>query len=100
MLDPMKKKLALLLLLALFWVISFHVVEARSRGSSGSRSKGYGFTNSRSAQVKSTVTKTGQYRSAHTRTTPNSTDKDNYSTTGNTNPSTGKAGTKSSKSPF
>lgn len=39
--------------------------------------------------------KDGTYVAPHTRTTPNSTTLDNYSTKGNTNPLTGKQGTKS-----
>ncbi len=37
----------------------------------------------------------GTYVAPHTRTSPNSTKSDNYSTQGNTNPWTGKQGTKS-----
>ena len=36
----------------------------------------------------------GTYVAPHSRTTPNSTRNDNWSTRGNTNPNTGKAGTK------
>ena len=43
--------------------------------------------------VRSTVTKTGEYKPAHERTAPNSTQRDNYSAKGNVNPYTGKAGT-------
>lgn len=45
-------------------------------------------------QVKSHVRKDGTYVPAHTRSSPNSTTSDNWSTKGNTNPRTGKAGTK------
>ncbi len=37
---------------------------------------------------------TGTYVKPHTKTTPNGTNKDNYSTSGNTNKNTGKQGTK------
>jgi hypothetical protein len=47
--------------------------------------------------VKATTTKTGEYKQAHERTAPNKTTADNYSTKGNTNPYTGKAGTKAPK---
>jgi hypothetical protein len=47
--------------------------------------------------VKSTTTKTGEYKPAYTRTAPNATKADNYFTKGNTNPYTGKAGTKNPK---
>lgn len=39
------------------------------------------------------VTKNGTYVEGHVRTAPNSTNLDNYSTKGNTNPYTGQAGT-------
>ncbi len=47
--------------------------------------------------VRATTTKNGEYRQEHERTAPNKTDRDNYSTKGNTNPYTGKAGTKNPK---
>ena len=51
---------------------------------------------SASAQVhvKGYVTKNGTYVAPYTRSSPNSTTLDNYSTKGNVNPYTGKAGTK------
>ena len=60
--------------------------------------RGYGYTNSRSGYVRPTVTRNGNYRSGHYRTPPNSTDKDNYSTSGNRNLWTGKSGSRNSKS--
>lgn len=59
-----------------------------------SKSSGYGYTNSSHTHVKSTVTKDGTYRQSHERTNANTTQKDNYGTRGNTNPWTGKKGTK------
>ncbi len=53
----------------------------------------------RSTRVRSTVTKSGTYRAPHARTTPNKTKMDNYSTRGNVNPHTGKAGTKDPYAP-
>ena len=47
--------------------------------------------------VQSTTTKAGEYRPEHIRTAPNHTTADNYSTKGNTNPYTGKSGTKNPK---
>ena len=47
--------------------------------------------------VRPTVTKQGQYRQQHYRTAPNHTQRDNYSTKGNTNPFTGKPGTHTAK---
>lgn len=44
--------------------------------------------------VKTYTTKTGRVVKAHDRTAPNKTERDNWSTKGNTNPETGKAGTK------
>jgi len=48
----------------------------------------------RPTRVRGTITKSGTYREPHSRTTPNKTKMDNYSTKGNPNPYTGKAGTK------
>lgn len=50
----------------------------------------------KSTRVKSSITKTGTYRSPHVRTSPNKTKTDNWSTKGNVNPYTGKKGTKKS----
>ena len=47
-----------------------------------------------SVHVKSTVTKKGSYVPAHERTAPDKRRGNNWSTKGNTNPTTGKAGTK------
>jgi hypothetical protein len=47
--------------------------------------------------VKGHTTKNGIYVAPHQRTSPNSTPKDNWSTKGNVNPITGKAGTKTPK---
>ena len=44
--------------------------------------------------VKAYTKKNGTVVAAHQRTAPNSTKKDNWSTKGNVNPNTGKAGTK------
>jgi hypothetical protein len=45
-------------------------------------------------RVRGTVRKDGAYIPPHTRTSPNKTKLDNYSTKGNVNPHTGKKGTK------
>lgn len=50
----------------------------------------------RATHVRSSVTKSGTYRKAHYRTSPNKTKKDNWSTKGNINLYTGKKGTKNS----
>ena len=47
--------------------------------------------------VKGHTNKNGIYVAPHQRTSPNSTAKDNWSTKGNVNPNTGKAGTKDPK---
>lgn len=47
-----------------------------------------------STSVKGYTKKSGTYVAPHKRTAPNKTKMDNYSTKGNTNPYTGKAGTK------
>ena len=47
-----------------------------------------------SHQVKGYTKKNGTYVAPHRQTNSNSTQKDNWSTKGNTNPYTGKAGTK------
>lgn len=41
--------------------------------------------------------RSGKYVAPHVRTAPNKTQTDNYSTKGNTNPRTGKAGTRTPK---
>lgn len=51
----------------------------------------------RPVRVRPTVTKSGEYRHAHVRTPPDHTQWNNYSTRGNVNPYTGKAGTKRAK---
>lgn len=48
----------------------------------------------KTVRVKGSVSKSGQYREPHIRTSPNRTKLDNYSTKGNSNPYTGKKGTK------
>ncbi|WP_215647320.1 hypothetical protein [Desulfovibrio desulfuricans] len=47
-----------------------------------------------STSVRGYTKKSGTYVAPHKRTTPNKTKSDNYSTKGNTNPYTGKKGTK------
>lgn len=47
-----------------------------------------------SHSVRGYTTKNGTYVAPHRQTNPNSTKRDNYSTKGNVNPYTGKAGTK------
>ena len=51
----------------------------------------------KTTRVRSTVTKKGTYVAPHSRTTPNKTQRDNWSTKGNTNPTTGKNGSRTPK---
>ena len=52
----------------------------------------FGQTNSKHVKVKGYYRKDGTYVQPHYRTAPNSTNRDNFSTKGNVNPYTGKAG--------
>lgn len=47
--------------------------------------------------VKASTTKTGEHRQPHYRTSPDHTQRNNYSAKGNVNPYTGKTGTKTPK---
>jgi hypothetical protein len=51
-------------------------------------------SNTNSTRVDGYTKKNGTYVSPYERTSPNSTERDNYNTRGNYNPSTGKTGTK------
>ena len=64
--------------------------------SSGSRATGTG-SNPSSHSVGGYTTKNGTYVAPHHATDPNGTTRDNYSTRGNVNPYTGKAGTRTPK---
>lgn len=70
------------------------VAEAGRKRSSGG--EGYGFPNPRSHSVRPHFRRDGTFNPGSRRTNPNRTDKDNYGTRGNTNPWTGKEGTKGS----
>ncbi len=88
----MKKTIVLIALCALSMV-------AVAKGSSGGgRSKGAssgsGHVNSSSNTVRGHTTKNGTYVAPAKATNPNKTKTDNYSQKGNTNPNTGKPGTK------
>jgi hypothetical protein len=48
-------------------------------------------------RVRPSVTKRGVYRQPHVRTSPDHTQRNNYSTKGNVNPYTGKAGHRTAK---
>ncbi len=59
-----------------------------------SQNYGTGYTNPQSNQSRGYIKRDGGYVAPHQRTNPNSTRSDNYSTQGNTNPWTGKQGTR------
>jgi hypothetical protein len=65
----------------------------RSTGSSSKAPSGTG-ASTRSHSVRGYTTKRGTYVAPHRQTNPDRTQRNNYSTKGNTNPRTGKAGTK------
>lgn len=72
-------------------------VGAMARGSGGhskGSSSGSGHVNSSSHSVSGHITKSGTYVAPARATNPNKTKSDNYSQKGNTNPNTGKPGTK------
>ena len=94
-------KRMIIALLSLSLILPVYAKGSRSSGksysskSSGRSAKSSGHVNPRSTQVRSYTKKDGTRVQAHRRTTQNSTKRDNYSTRGNVNPHTGKAGTKS-----
>jgi hypothetical protein len=53
-----------------------------------------GFSTLAQTRVRGYTRKNGTHVESHRRTAPNKTEKDNWSTKGNTNPDTGKRGTK------
>ena len=89
------KKLVLVvfILLLIFASESFAGSKGGYRSSSGSKST-YVKSGSKSTHVKGYYKKDGTYVQPHYKTKPNTTKFDNYGTKGNTNPYTGKEGTK------
>jgi hypothetical protein len=81
------KRLFLLIIAFILIAGPVSVFAQRSRSSSRSSSGG-------TVSVKGHTRRDGTYVEPHKRTAPNSTKRDNYSTKGNTNPYTGKKGTK------
>jgi hypothetical protein len=67
---------------------------SRSGGSSKSTSKSGTGSKSSNTSVCGYTKKSGTYVAPHRRTTPDHTQKNNWTTKGNTNPYTGKEGTK------
>jgi hypothetical protein len=76
--------------LFLIAVLSFGV-----SGFAFAKGGGHGGSKGKVVHVKQHTTKKGKVVKAHDRTAPNKSKQDNWSTKGNTNPETGKAGTKS-----
>ncbi len=74
--------------LAALFLIAASPAFARGGGRSHSSS------HSSTVHVKAHTTKSGAYVPAHTRTAPDHSKRNNWSTKGNVNPRTGKAGTK------
>lgn len=92
-------KIACLFALALF-VASGSAVAKGSHHSSSSKShssKACCSTSRSDEHVRGYTKKDGTHVDGYMKTTPNSTEKDNFSTKGNTNPYTGKEGTKEPK---
>jgi len=67
--------------------IAFSMMPADAKSGGSRSSSGYHY-------VKPHVTKNGAYVKGHNQTNPNKTKRDNWSTKGNVNPFTGRAGTK------
>ncbi|MBF7694180.1 hypothetical protein [Acinetobacter pollinis] len=81
------KKILLVTILSVITTASF----ARGNGYSD-YSSSYG-SNSNSSTVSGYTRSNGTYVDSYQRTSPNNTQRDNYSSIGNTNPYTGKQGT-------
>ncbi|EGY24605.1 hypothetical protein DA2_3221 [Desulfovibrio sp. A2] len=87
------RKFIILLIVALFMSFSLGgLAEARSSGSSRTYSTGH--SKASSTRVKGYTKKNGTYVQSHRRSTADHTKTNNWSTKGNRNPYTGKAGTK------
>jgi len=83
---------------AIFVLIAAVALSCSAFAKGGSRSgggTGSGHVNSSSHSVSGHTTKNGTYVAPSRATNPNQTKRDNYSQKGNTNPNTGKKGTKS-----
>jgi hypothetical protein len=111
----MLKFLALSLILAIVGTRAVAATKSRPTSSSRARSTGRSrsaiskskpsplgkpaprSTGDHHVQVKAHITKNATRVPAHERTVPNKTQEDNWSTKGNSNPHTGKAGTKTAK---
>lgn len=77
--------------LALAALVTTEVSAKANGGAPGTGAK------SSSTQVRGHITKSGHYVAQHRRTTPDKTQKNNYSTKGNVNPSNGKHGKRAPK---
>jgi hypothetical protein len=72
-------------------VLMLGVADARAGGHRGSSGTG---SSSKSHSVRGYTTKRGTYVAPHRQTNPDHTQRNNYSTKGNLNPTTGKVGTR------
>jgi hypothetical protein len=79
------------LLLAACLFMAVLPAAARSGRSSAPRASSH---SGGTVHYRGTVTRNGQYRQPHVSTAPNRTQRDNWSTKGNTNPYTGRRGSK------
>lgn len=89
----MLKKIMVLALSLFLTVALIGEASARGRWGGGYRSGGYGYS-SRSVPVRGYVRRNSTFVMPHSRTSPNATIKDNWSTRPNVNPFTGKLGTR------
>lgn len=78
-------------MLAIAVVLALGVVDVEAGGHRGSSGTG---SSSKSHSVRGYTTKRGTYVAPHRQTNPDHTQRNNYSTKGNVNPSTGKVGTR------
>ena len=90
----MKRLVSFMVVIAI--ASSCAVASAKGSHASGTKSSGTG-SKASSTYVHGHTTKKGQYVAPHHRSTPDKTEKNNYSANGNTNPYTGKKGNKAPK---
>jgi hypothetical protein len=77
--------------LAIAVILMLGVADAGARGHRGSSGTG---SSSKSHSVRGYTTKRGTYVAPHRQTNPDHTQRNNYSTKGNVNPTNGKVGTR------
>ncbi len=98
------KKLILIIALFFFGITNIKAQHTKKDGTPDKRysenktqTPSSGYTNPNTTHVDTYQKKDGTIVPEHNRTTQNNTDLDNWSTKGNTNPETGKKGTKNPK---